>query len=233
MGKHIVAQRRGKGGLVYRSPSHRHIEKSKLPPNGNYRVVDIMHAPGRNAPVIRLHDDSGNGFFQIAYSGAYVGEDIVSSDSKLTTARPGSTFALGLIPDGSLVHNIETVPGNGGKLCRTAGSSATVISHGELVTLRLQSGKTKRFHPNCRATLGLVAGSGARDPPVMKAGNSVHFYRSKAKRPYSVRGVAMNAVNHPHGGGNHQHVGRPSTVGSNAPPGRKVGRLSKKKVRVR
>jgi large subunit ribosomal protein L2 len=84
----------------------------------------------------------------------------------------------------------------------------------------------RQFNPRCKATVGLVAGSGARDIPILKAGRHIHYLQSKAKRPYTVRGVAMNAVNHPHGGGNHQHVGRASTVGRGTPPGRKVGRLS-------
>jgi large subunit ribosomal protein L2 len=124
------------------------------------------------------------------------------------------------------VFNIESMPGDGGKFCRTAGASALVVSHGTSVTLKLPSGKTKQFNPGCKATVGLVAGSGARDIPILKAGRHIHYLQSKAKRPYTVRGVAMNAVNHPHGGGNHQHVGRPSTVGRGTPPGRKVGRLS-------
>ncbi|MHB8396125.1 MAG: 50S ribosomal protein L2 [Thermoplasmataceae archaeon] len=226
MGKHIVAQRRGKGGLVYKSPSHRHLGESRLPPEGTYKVIDIIHAPGRNAPVIQIEAENGKRSYQLAYNGAFVGEEVFSSGADETRNRRGITATLGSMPDGSIVHNIECNPGDGGKLCRTAGTSATIISHGENVSLKLQSGKIRRFHPSCRATLGVVAGSGARDSPVLKAGNTAHFLRSRAKRPYSVRGVAMNAVNHPHGGGNHQHVGRPSTVGRNAPPGRKVGRLS-------
>ncbi|MCL4328780.1 MAG: 50S ribosomal protein L2 [Candidatus Thermoplasmatota archaeon] len=232
MGKHIVAQRRGKGGLVYRSPSHRHIESSKLPPEGKYKVVDIVHAPGRNAPYVKLRSEGGKQFYQIAYLGAFVGEEVASGQSVETGYKPGTTATLGVLPDGMLIHNVESTPGDGGKFCRTAGSSAIIISHGEFVSVKLRSGKIRRFHPQCLATVGIVAGSGARDPPVLKAGNSVHFTRSRAKRPYSVRGVAMNAINHPHGGGNHQHVGRPSTVGFKAPPGRKVGRLSKKKSRL-
>lgn len=226
MGKMISAQRRGKGGLVYRSPSHRHLSRMTLPRDGEYTVHDVTHAPGRNSPVLVLRDGEGRKSYQIAFNGASVGQSVRSGGDN---TNPGYTTALGLIPDGARVHNIESIPGDGGKFCRTAGSSALVVSHGDFVTLRLSSGKMKVFNPKCRATIGIVAGSGARDSPVLKAGRHVNYLRSKAKRPYTVRGVAMNAVNHPHGGGNHQHVGRPSTVGRGTPPGRKVGRLSPKR----
>lgn len=226
MGKLISAQRRGKGGMVYRSPGHRHLSRMVLPRSGEYRVEDIMHAPGRNTPVLLLKDQEGRKSYQIAFNGASVGQEIHSGGDQ---AQEGFTTTLGLIPDGTRVHNIESIPGDGGKFCRTAGTSALVVSHGEVVTLRLSSGKMKVFNPKCRATIGIIAGSGARDAPILKAGRHIHYLRSKAKRPFTVRGVAMNAINHPHGGGNHQHVGRPSTVGRGTPPGRKVGRLSPKR----
>ncbi len=231
MGKHIVAQRRGRGGLVYRSPSHRHVGRITNPPAGAYKIIDIVHAPGRNNPALKITDASGKGFYQIAFSGAHVGQDI--HVGKNGEAKSGSTIPLGKVPDGSLVYNIESQPGDGGKFCRNAGSAALVVSHGEAVVLKLASGKTRDFHADCMATMGTAAGSGARNAPILKAGKNVHFTQSRAKRPYTVRGVAMNAINHPHGGGNHQHVGRPSTVGARAPPGRKVGRLSPKKKRKR
>jgi large subunit ribosomal protein L2 len=224
MGKHIVAQRRGHGGLVYRSPSHRHTRILKHPADGEYKVTDLVQAPGRNAPLIISESETGKKNTQLAFNGAYVGQ--VYSVGKTSTPASGDTSFLGNVPDGSLVFNIESMPGDGGKFCRTAGASALVVSHGTSVTLKLPSGKTKQFNPGCKATVGLVAGSGARDIPILKAGRHIHYLQSKAKRPYTVRGVAMNAVNHPHGGGNHQHVGRPSTVGRGTPPGRKVGRLS-------
>ncbi len=226
MGKHIIPQRRGKGSLVYRSPSHRHLAKPTHLPDGSYTVSTIVHAPGRNSPLMMLKGDERSAYY-IAFNGAYVGQKVDTGSG----ANPNTGFSttLGKIPDGAVVYNVESKPGDGGKFCRTAGSGALVISHGEAVTLRLASGKIRSFHPSCLATVGRVAGSGARDSPVLKAGRTAHYLRSKAKRPYSVRGVAMNAINHPHGGGNHQHVGRPSTVGRGAPPGRKVGRLSPKR----
>ncbi len=231
MGKRIIPQRRGKGGLTYRSPSHRHVAPMRIPSDGTYTVRDIIHAPGRTGPVLVLSDGNGKKEYQIAFNGAFVDQKITVG--KVDSAKTGDSTYLGLIPDGSLVYNIETVPGDGGKLCRTAGSAAQVISHGEMVSVKLPSGAIKSIHPQCRASVGYVAGAGAKDIPILKAGRRVHYYQSKAKRPFSVRGVAMNAINHPHGGGNHQHVGRASTVGRGTPPGRKVGRLSPQRRKVK
>jgi large subunit ribosomal protein L2 len=77
--------------------------------------------------------------------------------------------------------------------------------------------------------VGIVAGGGRGDKPFGKSGKKYHALKSKAKMHFKVSGVAMNPVDHPHGGGAHKHVGKPSTVSRNAPPGRKVGRLSPKK----
>ncbi len=100
-----------------------------------------------------------------------------------------------------------------------------------MTTVQLPSGAFKRLNSDCRATIGVLAGGGHGEKPFGKAGSKFHAYRSRAKRSKKVRGVAMNPVSHPHGGGSHQHVGTPSTVSANAPPGRKVGRLSPSKKR--
>ncbi len=227
MGKRIVAQRRGKGSLTYRSPSHRHVSSISSLRDGTFKIADIIHAPGRNAPLLVLESSVGERTYGIAFNGAAVGMSVVSSQD--ASPEVGNTLPLGKIPDGTSVYNIENRPGEGGKFCRTAGSSALIVTHGSHVTLKMPSGEMKLFDPRCRATIGKVAGSGAKDIVVLKAGYKVRMLKSKAKRPYSVRGVAMNAVNHPHGGGNHQHVGGPNTVSRNAPPGKKVGRLSPKR----
>ena len=78
----------------------------------------------------------------------------------------------------------------------------------------------------CRATIGVLAGGGRKDKPFLKAGKKFHAYRTRGKQYPTVRGVAMNAVAHPHGGGGHQHVGKPYTVKRGASPGRKVGSVA-------
>jgi large subunit ribosomal protein L2 len=147
--------------------------------------------------------------------------------------KPGNILPLERIPEGSMIHNIELSPGDGGKLVRAAGTSAMVVSQGAKTVIQLPSGRFKTLNPKCRASIGIVAGGGHKEKPLAKAGKKYHITRSKPKRFPVVKGVAMNSVNHPHGGGGHPHVGRPSTVSKHAPPGMKVGRLSSRKGRTK
>ncbi len=230
MGKRIIPQRRGKGSSTYRSPSHRHLAKPGYPKTQETEgeVVDLHHAPGRSAPLAEIKFENGEKSFMIANHGLWVGEDIqVGPDAKV---EKGNVLPLRRIPVGMFVYNIEMEPLDGGKLVKTAGSYATIIAQERKKTvLELPSDKIKRIDNRCRATVGIVAGGGQTDQPFVKAGKKAKSLRSKAKRSRKVRGVAMDAVDHPHGGGDHQHVGVPSTVSANAPPGRKVGNLSSKK----
>jgi large subunit ribosomal protein L2 len=143
----------------------------------------------------------------------------------------GNILPIRMIPEGTMIYNVEMKPGDGGKFARAAGTGAMVVSHGTKTVIQMPSGKFKSLDPNCRAAIGMVAGGGHREKPMAKAGKKFHTNRSKPKRFPVTKGVAMNAVNHPHGGGGHPHVGRPSTVSKHAPPGKKVGRLSSRKGR--
>jgi len=193
------------------------------------KVMDIVHAPGRNCPVAEVRFENGAREKVLAAEGLMVGQE-VRVDGEVSL-KPGSIMSLANIPEGTLVHNLEARPGDGGKFVRTAGTYATVITKGDTVVVQLPSGALKNFDPRCRAGVGIVAGSGASEKPFAKAGKKYHAYRSKSKAYFKVKGVAMNAIDHPHGGGGHPHVGKPSTVSRNAPPGRKVGRLSPQKKR--
>ncbi len=230
MGKRIITQRRGKGSSTYRSPSHRHLAKPGYPKSQDTKgeVIDIHHAPGRTAPLAEIEFENGETTFMIANNGLWVGEEIdIGPEADI---ERGNVLPLSNIPVGTFVYNIEMEPLDGGKLVKSAGTSATVIAQERRETvLKLPSDKTKLVDNRCRATVGIVAGGGHKEQPIAKAGKRVKGLRSKAKKATKVRGIAMDAVDHPHGGGDHQHVGVPSTVPTNAPPGRKVGNLSSKK----
>jgi len=228
MGKHLRQQRRGCGGSVYRSPSHRHLGKARHPEGASLtgRVTDIVHAPGRLGPIAEV-EFNGKTQLMLAAEGMMVGQEVLTGPNVPFTA--GNVLPLAALPEGTLVHNIEARPGDGGRYVRTSGSSATVVSRGDKVVMLMPSGMFKTFDPRCRASIGTVAGGGHTEKPFGKAGNKFHAYSSRSKAYFKVKGVAMNPVNHPHGGGSHPHVGKPSTVGRNAPPGRKVGRLSPQK----
>ncbi len=232
MGKRIKTRRRGSGRSVWRAPSHRYYVDLKHPEieNGEGIVTDIINHPAHTAPIATVK--FGNDYYyMLAPSGISIGDKIQIGSN--VPIKDGNILPLGSIPDGTVIHNIEMTPYDGGRLVRAAGTYAIVVSHGEKTTIQLPSGQFKMLDPRCRAVIGMVAGAGRKDKPFLKAGNEIHAFQSKAKKAYYVRGVAMNAVNHPHGGGNHQHVGRPSTVSKNAPPGRKVGRIAPKKKRLK
>lgn len=231
MGKNLRTQRRGRGtSPTYRSPSHRHPGPVRHPHlRGAGVVTEIFHGAGHTAPLARVrfgHQD----VLMIACDGLAVGQSVVFGEANIDR---GNTLPLGQIPEGTLVYNLEKVPGDGGRFVRAAGAQAVVVSQGDRTVVQLPSGQFHTFHPDCRATIGAVAGAGRGDKPFIKVGKKFHAFRSFSKAYFGVRGVAKNPVDHPHGGGSHQHVGRPSTVGYDAPPGRKVGRLSPKPKRIR
>merc|ERR1739848_815905 len=120
-----------------------------------------------------------------------------------------------------------------GTLARASGTSCIVVGHsedGKKSMVKLPSGFRKRIPAGSRAVVGVVAGGGRIDKPLLKAGTAFHKYRVKRNCWPKVRGVAMNPVEHPHGGGNHQHIGHPSTVRRDAPPGKKVGLIAARRT---
>jgi large subunit ribosomal protein L8e len=152
---------------------------------------------------------------------------------KKATLTVGNVLPLKQVPEGTVVCNVENNLGDRGSFARGSGCYAMVISHDEdkgTTRLRLPSGGKKSVPSGARAQIGIVAGGGRTDKPMLKAGRSYHKYRVKKNSWPKVRGVAMNPVEHPHGGGNHQHIGMPSTVHRAAPPGRKVGLIAARRT---
>merc|ERR1711918_195787 len=98
--------------------------------------------------------------------------------------------------------------------------------------IRLPSGARKTVQSSCRAMVGICAGGGRLDKPTLKVGNNYHKFRVKRNSWPKVRGSAMNPVEHPHGGGNHQHVGHPTTVARDAPAGAKVGLIAARRTGI-
>jgi large subunit ribosomal protein L2 len=233
MGKRLITQRRGRGFGRYKSPSHLRFTKARHPKisSGTGTIVEFVHEAGRIAPIAKV-DFGTEEHFMIAPDGASVGQQISVGSGGSVAA--GNSKEIGQLPEGTLVYNIESQPGDGGKFVRTAGSAATIVTHGSKTVLLMPSGKFKEVDRKCRAIVGLPAGGGHKDKPFAKSGKKFHAYHGKAKAYFKVKGIAMNPVNHPHGGGGHPHVGTQSSVGRNTPPGRKVGRLApqrKKKVK--
>jgi len=233
MGKRLIQQRRGRGQGKFNTPSHRFKGKIKYIQNieKNEGIVqDIIHDSGRNAPLAYVKMDNKDKFLMLAPEGIKVGDKIKFTDNK-NEVRVGNILPIGKIPEGIAVFNIELSPGDGGKIARAGGNSATIISHDKKkTTLQLPSGQFKTLDSSCRATVGVIAGGGRKDKPFLKAGKKSINFKARGKQYPIVRGVAMCAVSHPHGGGGHQHVGKPSTVKRGSSPGRKVGSIAAKRT---
>lgn len=235
MGKRILVQRKGRGNLWARSPSHRHVGAVKYRSfkEGEdlfkFKVIELVHAPGRGAPVARIkYDDDKKGLW-LPPEGIYEGDEFIQA--KTGEIEVGNILPLKEMPLGTLVSNIEGVPQDGGKFARASGVAAIVRNKsGSKVELLFRSKKTKWFDEKCLCTVGVVAGGGRTDKPFMKAGNKHYYVQSKAKKWPIVRGVTMNAASHPYGGGAKQSPHKSTTTSRNAPPGRKVGQIAARRT---
>jgi large subunit ribosomal protein L2 len=234
MGKRTLVRRRGRGGKQFRAIIVGKIAPAKYPnfkleEHHTGKVVDIVHERGRNAPLAKVQFDNGKHSLIPAPEGTMVGSSIEVGTN--TVASAGNILALESIPDGTTVCNIEKNAGDGGKLIKSAGTSAVVYGHStQGVTVKFPSGKFLRLNQKCRAMVGTVAGGGHREKPFLKAGTRAKYMKAHGRLYPTVRGIAQAAVYHPHGGGRHQHVGRQSSVGRTTPPGRKVGIIAPRKT---
>jgi large subunit ribosomal protein L2 len=212
----ITSRRRG-GGTKNR---YRVLDFRRTKDGVPARVAHIEYDPNRNARIALLHYVDGEKRYILLPNRVRVG-DIVQSGAS-AEIRPGNALPLRNIPVGTVVHNVELKPGGGGKMARSAGASVQLVAkEGRMASLRLPSGETRMVAMDCRATIGEVGNAEAELVSLGKAGRA----RWKGRRP-KVRGVAMNPVDHPLGGGEGKASGgrHPST-----PWGKKEGRTRKRK----
>jgi large subunit ribosomal protein L2 len=237
MGKRIISQRRGRGTSTYRAPSFRYVAEVRHRPYDALektsivtgKVIDIINCPGHSTPLVAIEYDNGDRVFNLAAEGIYTGKTITSGSK--SKPELGNIVPLKNVPIGAQVFNIESQPGDGGKFMRSAGASALVIAKTKnSVTLKLQSRKTKEFNPECRAIVGVAAGGGRLEKPLLKAGKRAKIMRAKNKLYPQTSGVAMNAVDHPFGSGRGRHIGKSKVAPKNAPPGRNVGSIRSRRT---
>jgi len=167
----------------------------------------------------------------IAVEGMYTGQYIYCG--KKAELFVGNVLPLATMPEGTIISNVETRPGDRGACARASGNYATIIGHsddGTKTRVKLPSGTKKVFPSKARAMVGIVAGGGRIDKPILKAGRAYWKYKAKRNEWPKVRGACMNPVDHPHGGGNHQHIGHASTVSRYAPAGQKVGLIAARRT---
>jgi large subunit ribosomal protein L2 len=184
------------------------------------KVAHIEYDPNRSARIALLHYADGEKRYILAPQGLRQGDTVQSGEG--AEIRPGNALPLRNIPVGTVVHAIELKPGGGAKLARSAGASVQLMAkEGKLATLRLPSGETRMVEAACRGTVGGVGNAEHALVQLGKAGRA----RWQRKRP-SVRGVAMNPVDHPLGGGEGKSSGGRHPV---TPWGQAEGRTRKKK----
>ncbi len=171
------------------------------------KVAAIEYDPNRSAFIALLNYVDGEKRYILAPLGLSVGDTVVSGDN--ADIKPGNTLPVSNIPVGTLIHNIEIRPGRGGQLVRSAGMSAQLMAkEGGYAQIRLPSSEVRRVPMNAKATIGTVGNSDHENVRIGKAGRKRHM----GVRP-TVRGVVMNPVDHPHGGGEGKSpVGMPAPV---------------------
>jgi large subunit ribosomal protein L2 len=238
MGKRILVQRRGRGSPVFRSLSHRKRGKARYLPltekeiedKVTFTIIDFVHERGRGVPLMLIRYEDGSECFLPAPEGVHVGQTFEQGSG--ATLKIGNILFSRNIPEGVWVCNVEMRPGDGGVLCRSSGTHGQIRGHSkDGANVSLPSRFTRKVHFNARAMIGVIAAGGRPDRPFLKAGLKRTFMMAKGHKAFPVvRGVAMNIVSHPHGGGAHQGPGGPTTVSRNAPPGRKVGLIAARRT---
>jgi large subunit ribosomal protein L2 len=189
-GRITVRHRGGGNKRMYRLVDF-HRDKQGVPA----KVVSVEYDPNRSAWITLLHYADGEKRYILAPLELKVGDVVEAGEN--AEPRPGNALPLRKIPVGSFIHNLELSPGSGGKVARSAGTAAQLMGReGEKAVVRLPSGEIRLFSVECMATIGRVSNPDHKNVRYGKAGRVRHMGR----RPV-VRGVAMNAVDHPHGGG--------------------------------
>lgn len=202
MGRITTRHRGGGARRFYR------LVNFKMLPGTAASVEQIEYDPGRSARIARVKDQNGAYHYILAVRGMKLGQKITVSEE--SSIEPGNRLPLKNIPTGTQIHAIELQPGRGAQMVRTAGASAQLVAKEEdYAQVRLPSGEVRMVNANCMATIGVIGNEQHQNIKIGKAGRN----RNKGIRP-TVRGVVMNAVDHPHGGGDggRHRMARPPTT---------------------
>lgn len=239
MGRVIRSQRKGAGSIFKSHVTHRKgtakiraLDYSERQGYIKGIVTDIIHECGRGSPLAKvtfrhpLHYKNQKEVMPAA-EGMYSGQFIYAG--RKATLKIGNILPVGQMPEGSIICNVEQKAGDRGCFARASGDYAVIVAHNPEVgisRLKLPSGAKKVIPSECRAMVGQIGGGGRTEKPLLKAGRAYYKFKPKRNNTPRVRGVAMNPVDHPHGGGNHQHIGHGATVRRSCPPGQKVGLIA-------
>lgn len=228
-GGRVTSRRRG-GGV---KRLYRIIDFKRNKPGIEARVAEIEYDPNRTARIALLHYTDGEKRYILAPAGLNQGDVVMSGVNERTgqiaDIKPGNALEMARIPVGTIVHNVELAPGKGGQMCRSAGTYAQLIAkEGKYALLRLPSGEVRKVLASCMATIGQVGNVQHENISLGKAGRN----RWLGRRP-KVRGVAMNPIDHPLGGGEGRSSGGRHPVSPWGMPAKGYKTRDKKKASSR
>jgi large subunit ribosomal protein L2 len=211
-GQHVTGGRNNAGRITSRhmgggsKHKFRIIDFFRKKKNMKATVDRIEYDPNRTAYIALITYEDKEKAYIISPQGLKIGDTVEAG--KNVEIKTGNSLELKDIPPGTSIHNVELIPGNGGKLARSAGSSITLSGYdGDYAILKLSSGETRKVNSACTGTIGIVSNPDQKNVKIGKAGRN----RWRGKRPQT-RGVAMNPVDHPHGGGEGKTSGGRSPV---------------------
>jgi large subunit ribosomal protein L2 len=234
MGKQLRQQRRGKGSSTFEAKhwgikaSYNNLDEKQAKEKIFGQVIDLVKESGRNAILALVKFEDGSTNHVIAAEGLVVGQQL--EFGRKAGVSIGNVLLLENIPEGCPIFNLEATPGDGGKMVKGTGVYALLVnSDKNSAYVKLPSGKTRAFSNLGRATIGCSAGGGRPEKPRIKAGAHFHFMAAKSRHYPGLRGVSMNALDHPFGGSAH-HPGKSKSTSRNASPGRKVGDIASKRT---
>ena len=221
MGKRLIVQARGKGSSTYRVSKRAFRYKVQYAANisGEGTVVKLFNSGAHSAPLAKVAYKDGS-FYMPAFKNMVERQKIKLDGTEI---KAGNIVKLKDIPLKTKIYNIESRPGDGGKFIKSGGNSAVVSKiMGDVVFVLMHSKNEKKFKGNCRAVIGVVAGAGRTDKPIVKAGKQFFIKKTKSKLFPRTSAVKMNAIDHPFGSGRAKNP-KSKVAKRNAPPGRRVG----------
>jgi large subunit ribosomal protein L2 len=187
-------------------------------------VEELVHDPGRGAPLAMVRLENGEKCYTIVPEGVYAGQQIQIGGR--APVEVGNILPVGKIPEGTMICAIELRPGDGGKIAKSSGAYVVIVAHTPQGTMiKLPSGKTKYIDDYCRATIGVASGAGRTERPFLKAGQVFHLMKAKGHKYPRTRGRAMVAAVHPYGSSK-RSARKVTTTSHGAPPGQKVGLIA-------
>ncbi|MBT96505.1 MAG: 50S ribosomal protein L2 [Candidatus Pacearchaeota archaeon] len=228
MGKRIITQARGKGSHTYRVRKKAFRYKLQYPSklDGKGTVIRLFDSAAHSSPLAKIKYEKGI-FYIPAFKEMIEGQEINFGGKKI---KQGNIIELKNIPVKTKIYNIESRPRDGGIFIKSAGNSAVISRIIEKdIFILMPSKKERKFNSNCRAIIGVIAGTGRLDKPIVKAGKKYHIKKSKSKLWPRTSAVKMNAIDHPFGSGRAKNP-KSKIAKRNAPPGRKVGLLRPKRT---